>query len=158
MSAENVVAIEDQDLGKKDYLTIKIAGQSFGIPILQVQDVLREQPITPIPLAPKEIAGSLNLRGRIVTALDVKIRLGLESNTSSTPMSVVVEYDGELYSLIIDEVGDVLSLSNKNYEKNPATLDALWREFADGIYRLEGSLLVVLDIPKLLSKYGDNTV
>lgn len=146
--------VNEANWDKKEYLTIRITDQLFGIPVLQVQDVLREQPITPIPLAAEEISGSLNLRGRIVTAIDVKKRLGLAANKDQkTTMSVVIEHDNELYSLIIDEVGDVLSLDKKSYEKNPATLDSLWSEIADGIYRLEDCLLVVLDVPKLLSKY-----
>ncbi|MEM6780253.1 MAG: chemotaxis protein CheW [Pseudomonadota bacterium] len=137
---------------RKEYLSIHINDQMFGIPILQVQDVLGEQKITQIPLASSAIAGSLNLRGRIVTAIDVRKCLGLpRTETTSKDMSVVVEHNGELYSLIIDSIGDVLSLKIKDFEKNPATLDPLWRDISQGIFRLENNLLVVLDIPKLLS-------
>lgn len=136
----------------KDFLTIVIADQRFGIPILQVQDVLGEQSVTRVPLAPPEVAGSLNLRGRIVTAIDVRKRLGMEANTvREKSMSVVVEHENELYSLIIDRVGDVLTLQNKDFENTPATLDPVWREISSGIYRLEGELLVVLDVPKFLN-------
>lgn len=136
----------------RDFLTINIAGQMFGVPILQVQDVLGEQRITRIPLAPKQIAGSLNLRGRIVTAIDVRACLGLPPlEERITDMSVVVEYDSELYSLIIDNVGDVLSLPDSKFEANPPTLDPTWRSVSLGIYRLSNMLLVVLDIPKLLT-------
>src|SRR5690349_5617765 len=86
------------------FVTLKIDNQLFGIPILQVQDVLSEQKITKIPLAPKEIAGALNLRGRIVTAIDVRTRLNLpkrEVCEGKRSMSVVIEYNGELYSLIV---------------------------------------------------------
>ncbi|PZQ46899.1 MAG: chemotaxis protein CheW [Micavibrio aeruginosavorus] len=137
----------------RDYLTITIADQIFGIPILQVQDVLGQQKVTKIPLAPRAVAGSLNLRGRIVTAIDVRACLGLpprikEGNTQE--MSVVVENQGELYSLMIDRVGDVMSLSQRDYENNPSTLDPQWRSVCQGIYRLKGKLLVVLDVPRLL--------
>ena len=132
-----------------DYLTIHIADQIFGIPVLQVQDVLGEQKVTKIPLAPPAVAGALNLRGRIVTAIDVRCRLGLPpAETRTQNMSVVVEHDGELYSLIIDRVGDV---NNDAYESNPATLDPVWREISAGIYRLDKKLLVVLDVPMLLN-------
>ena len=135
-----------------DYLTLTIAGQIFGIPVLQVQDVLGEQKVTKIPLAPPEVAGALNLRGRIVTAINVRKKLGLEEdNDFDHQMSVVVEYDQELYSLIIDQVGDVLTFDEDHYESTPATLDPLWRSISQGIYRMEGQLLVVLDVPKLLS-------
>ncbi len=137
---------------RKEYLSITINDQIFGIPILQVQDVLGVQKITRIPLAPPAIAGSLNLRGRIVTAIDVRKCLGLEaSGTPSRGMSVVVENKGELYSLMIDTIGDVLSLKLKDFEQNPPTLDPLWRDISQGIFRLKGDLLVVLDVPKLLN-------
>ena len=140
-----------------DFLTVIIAEQRFGIPILQVQDVLGEQEVTKIPLAPTEVAGSLNLRGRVVTAINVRARLGLESSeTEEGQMSVVVEHDQELYSLIIDRVGDVLTLKDSEFEKNPATLDSAWQEASLGIYRLEGELLVILDVPKLLNTENIN--
>jgi purine-binding chemotaxis protein CheW len=134
-----------------DFVTIVIAGQLFGIPVLQVRDVLGPQRITRVPLAPPEIAGSLNLRGRIVTAIDIRIRLGLPDAEDATGrMSVVVDHGGELYSLMVDSVGEVLSLSEASFERNPATLDARWREVAAGIYRLDGKLLIVLDVGRLL--------
>lgn len=136
----------------EDFLTIMIADQMFGIPVLQVQDVLGSQRVTRIPLAPPEVAGALNLRGRIVTAIDVRKRLGLEPRDSKeNDMSVVVEHEHELYSLVIDKVGDVLGLSHEDYESNPATLDKVWRDVSLGIYRLDNRLLVVLDVPKLLN-------
>lgn len=137
----------------KEFLTIIIADQNFGIPILQVQDVLGEQTVTKIPLAPKEVAGSLNLRGRIVTAIDVRSRLGIDPHPdeeNEKTMGVVVEHDKELYSLIIDSVGDVLRLKDESFENTPATLDPLWREISSGIYRLENELLIILDVPKFL--------
>lgn len=136
-----------------DFLTVMIGNQIFGIPVLQVQDVLGEQKVTKIPLAPPEVAGSLNLRGRIVTAINVRRRLGLpdNDNNASKQMSVVVEHESELYSLIIDRVGDVLSLTDDTFEKNPSTLDPLWREISSGIYRLNDKLLIVMDVPKFLN-------
>ena len=139
----------------RDFLTVYIADQNFGIRILQIQDVLREQNVTRVPLAPPEVAGSLNLRGRIVTAINVRSRLGIpQTNDNGTAahssMSVVVEHDGELYSLIIDKVGDVLTLEDENFEPTPATLDPAWRDVASGIYRLKGKLLVILDVPKFI--------
>lgn len=141
----------------KDYLTVTIAGQRFGIPVLQVQDVLREQKVTRIPLASKEIAGSLNLRGRIVTAIDVRKRLGLENKKDGVPsMSVVVEHKDELFSLIIDSVGDVLRFENKYHEANPGTLDPLWRDISTGIYQMEEELLVIMDVSRLLEDVEGN--
>jgi len=131
----------------RDYVTMFIAGQLFGIPVLTVQDVLGAQKITRIPLSPPEVAGSLNLRGRIVTAIDVRLRLGLpKPDRDLVRMSVVVDQGGELYSLMVDQVGEVLSLPAAAFERNPPTLDAQWREFSAGIYRLDNKLLVVLDV------------
>ncbi len=135
----------------EEFVTFTIAGQLFGIPVLQIQDVLSSYQITPIPLAPPEITGSLNLRGRVVTAIDVRLRLGLSARPKEAEsMSIVAENEGELYSLMVDSVGEVLALSKSAYERNPPTLDAKFRTFSDSIYRLDKQLLVVLDVNRLL--------
>lgn len=135
----------------RDFVTMSIAGQMFGIPVLLVHDVLGPQKITRVPLAPAEVAGSLNLRGRIVTAVDLRKRLGLPSVEGiKKPMSIVVEHDNEFYSLMVDQVGEVMSLPQGDYEKNPVTLEERWREVCDGVYRLDNGLLIVLDIRRLL--------
>ncbi|WP_417317145.1 chemotaxis protein CheW [Emcibacter sp.] len=141
-------------VNNNDFVTIRLAGQLCGIPVLTVHDVLSSQKITRIPLAPDSVAGVLNLRGRIVTAINLRKRLGLpEADDESQKMSVVVEYEGEPYSLLIDKIGDVLSLPEEAYERNPVTLDSCWQEVSGGIYRLENELLVILDVQKLLN-YG----
>ncbi len=135
-----------------DFVTLTLAGQLFGIPVTSVQDVLGPQTINPIPLAPPEVAGSLNLRGRIVTAFDVRKRLGLPPRPASEPgMSVVVEHGAELYSLSIDVVGEVLNLPLASFERNPTNLDSRWRSISEGIFQLDDRLMVVLDIPQLLA-------
>jgi purine-binding chemotaxis protein CheW len=133
------------------FVTMTVAGQIFGIPVLKVQDILGPQRIAHVPLAPAEVLGSLNLRGRIVTAVDVRTRLGLPSlSDRSQSMSVVVDHEGELYSLVVDKVGEVMSLPAADFERNPSTLDSRWQEVSDGIYRLQGNLLVVLDVARFL--------
>ena len=135
----------------EEFVTFTIADQLFGIPVLQIQDVLSSYHITPIPLAPPEITGSLNLRGRVVTAIDVRLRLGLPPRSpDSESMSIVAESEGELYSLMVDTVGEVLALPRSAFERNLPTLDAKFRAFSEGIYRLEDQLLVVLDVNRLL--------
>lgn len=135
----------------KEFLTMSVNGQMFGIPVLQVQDVLGEQRVTRVPLAKPEIAGSLNLRGRIVTAISLRRRLGVQDPpVGNKSMSVVVDRNGDLYSLIVDAVGEVLSLPDDQFEKTPVTLDAVWREHSMGIYRLNEALLIILDVPKML--------
>ncbi len=133
------------------FVSFVIADQLFGIPVTQVQDVLARCDITPVPLAPPEVAGSLNLRGRIVTAIEVRRRLGLEPRQADAPwMNIVVEHAHELYSLIVDSVGEVLNLPAADKERNPATLEPEFAEFSRGIYRLENRLLVELDAAALL--------
>ena len=133
-------------------VTVTIAGQMFGIPVLKVRDVLGPQRMTRVPLAPPEVAGALNLRGRIVTAIDVRKRLGIlePAEDPKTCMSIVVDIGGELYSLIVDKVGEVMSLPSSDFERNPATLDPRWHEVSSGIYRLKECLLVVLEVSRML--------
>lgn len=155
MTAKSKKSPSDGDLNSgttREFVTASIGDQKCGIAVLQVQDVLAPQRITPIPLAPPEVSGSLNLRGRIVTAIDLRIRMGLpEREEGAHTMSIVVEHQNELYSLIVDDVGEVLKVSEKNFERSPATLDPLWRTYSEGVYRLEEGLLVVLDVSTLLS-------
>ncbi len=251
-AARDVDIVPGKDL--EDFVTFFINDQMFGIPVLKVQDILTPDRIAPIPLAPPEVRGSINLRGRIVTVIDVRVCLGLEKhsldkeaapagNGSGQPeggsrpaledsgpadnharpaqeespdeasrpadegngaadaegasadtgaaagaagngstdtgerpatdgnppaggarpmvgtdtgaaggqgMCVTVEHQNELYTLLVDRVGDVISLSDELYEGNPSTLDPVWREYALGVYRLESALMVVLDVGRLL--------
>ena len=138
--------------GSQDYVTIKLDGQSLGIPVLAVHDVLNAQQITKIPRAPAWVSGVLNLRGRIVTAINLRTRLGLPPlEDGKKSMSIVVEHGEEPYSLQIDSVGEVLSLDDQLFERNPVTLDKKWRDVSRGIYRLENELLPILDVDKLLT-------
>ena len=131
-------------------LTVEVGGQSFGIPALRVHDVLGPQRITRVPLAPSEVAGALNLRGRAVTAIDLRLRLGLPPRArGEAPMNIVVDCGDEHYGLLVDRVGEVLTLSAADFEPSPKTLDGRWRDLSTGIYRLEGRLLVLLDIDRL---------
>ena len=246
--AGDVTLVRSKDL--EDFVTFFVNTQMFGIPLLKVQDILKPDRIAPIPLAPPEVRGSINLRGRIVTVVDVRVRLGLEKiltgktadaaangtprpaadgngsaggnahpaqdgsadeaspaaapgNGAADPavapvdtdaaagaaedangsadagerpaddetrpaegaspsvdedtdaagvlgMCVTVEHENELYTLLVDRVGDIISLSDDSFEGNPSTLDVGWREFALGVYRLETALMVVLDVGRLL--------
>jgi purine-binding chemotaxis protein CheW len=142
---------------KNEFVTFKLANQLLGISVMSVHDVLRQQIITRTPLAPTWIAGVLNLRGRIVTAIDLRCRLGLPAlakdvGTKETGkgMSIVIEHKGEPYSLLIDQIGEVLPLEDDIFERNPITLDPTWRQISAGIYRLQNELMVVLDVNRLL--------
>lgn len=137
----------------EEYVTMLIGDQWFGIPVLGVQEVLRAQKIARVPLAPTDVAGNLNLRGRIATAIDIRSRLGMpERGDGQGEMSVVVDRGGELYSLVIDSVGEVLKLSSAEFERNPPTIKASLRELSKGIYRLADKLLVILDVERVLDK------
>ena len=134
------------------YLTLTVAEQLCGVPVLAVRDVLGPHSITRIPLAPPEVAGSLNLRGRIVTAIDLRCRLGLPPRSGeAAPMSVVVDREGELYSLLADAVGEVLPLPSAQRAANPPTLDPLWREVSTGVHRLGERLVILLDVERILA-------
>ena len=150
----------DNKVTSNQYLTFYLAGQMFGVSVLQVNDVLRAQKTTRTPLAPPTIGGIMNLRGRIVTVIDVRRCLGQKDRApDETSMSVVVEQNGELYSLIIDSVGDVLTLDAAHIENVPPTLDPSWVLVASGIYKLPDQLLVTLDVKKLLASaasFGGN--
>jgi purine-binding chemotaxis protein CheW len=134
------------------FVTLTVADQLCGVPVQTVRDVLGEQAITRIPLAPAEIAGSLNLRGRIVTAVDLRRRLGLaDSPAGAARMSVVAEQGGELYALLVDQVSEVLSLPADTFERNPPTLPAKWAAHSRGVHRLTDRLMVVLDVASVLA-------
>lgn len=142
----------DEAAGIQGLVSIRVGGETFGVPVLSVQDVIAPVRIDVVPLAPPEVAGSLNLRGRIVTAIDIRTRLGMPAREpGASHMSVIVERSGELYALQVDDVGDVLWLSVADQEPAPITLSPDWRAVCDGLYRLEGELLLVLDVERFLT-------
>lgn len=135
----------------KEYVTAMIGDQLFGLPILRVQDVFLPERLTRIPLAPAEIAGVLNLRGRIVTLIDMGKCLGLAPRQENgMPMAIGVEAGGESYGLLIDNVGEVLKLDEAGREPNPINLDRSLARVCTGVHRLEGKLLMVVDVDRIL--------
>jgi purine-binding chemotaxis protein CheW len=135
-----------------DYVTFTIGNQLFGIAVKDVLDVFIPQAITRVPLAPPEVGGVLNLRGRIVTMIDVRERLGLPPRkANSASMAVGIERSGESYGLIIDQIGEVVTLDLADLQRTPENLDLKWRRVSRGIYRIEGTLLIVLDVNLLVS-------
>jgi purine-binding chemotaxis protein CheW len=134
-----------------EYVTATVAGQLFGLPIARVQDVFVLDRLTRVPLAAPEIAGVLNLRGRIVTAIDMRRRLGLApAGEVRKRMAIGIEYKGESYGLLIDVIGEVLNLPSSGRERNPVNLEAQLARVSAGVHRLEDRLLVVLDIDRVL--------
>lgn len=145
------MSTETADSRIKEYVTATIGGQLFGMPIQRVQDVFMPERLTRVPLAPPEIAGVLNLRGRIVTLIDMRDRLGLQPRNGDAPMMAVgVELAGESYGLLIDAIGEVLKLDDAGREANPINLDPRLARVSAGIHRLEGQLLMLLDVDRVL--------
>jgi purine-binding chemotaxis protein CheW len=144
-------SIDGTQGGITQYATAMIGGQLFGLPISRVQDVFMPERMTRVPLAPDDVAGVLNLRGRIVTAIDMRARLGLPKNDDGKPpMAMGVDLRGESYGLLIDSIGEVLKLPDDGREVNPVNLDPRMAKMAEGVHRLEGQLMVVLDVDRVL--------
>lgn len=135
-----------------EYVTFTTAGQIFGVPIARVQEVFRPARITRVPLAGGQIAGVLNLRGRIVTAIDMRSRLGLGAeDPGRAPMAIGIDWGAESFGLLVDALGEVLKLPDGELEPSPINLDRKLVEVSAGVYRLDDQLLVVLDIERVLA-------
>lgn len=149
---------ENAQQNTTEYVTAMIGGQLFGLPIVRVQDVFIPERLTRVPLAPPEIAGVLNLRGRIVTLIDLHRRFGLgQRENGVTSMAIGVESRAESYGLLIDSVGEVLKLGDATREPNPINLDQRLASVSAGIHRLDGQLLIVVDVDRVLD-IGTNAI
>jgi purine-binding chemotaxis protein CheW len=136
----------------RQYATFEVAGAYFGIDVLQVQEVLRYQDMTSVPLAPAVIEGLINLRGQIVTALDMRRRLGLPPRADGQiAMNVVVRTEEGAVSLLVDEIGDVVEVDSASFERPPDNLDPAIRDLVRGIHKLKDRLLLVIDIGQTLN-------
>jgi len=135
-----------------EYVTATIDRQLFGLPIARVHDVFVPARLTHVPLAPPEVAGVLNLRGRIVTVIDMRRRLGLtEYGGGDGQMAIGLERDGEAYGLLVDSVGEVMRISDSIRVANPVNLDPRLAHVSAGVYRLDGELLIVLNVDRVLA-------
>ena len=132
---------------ERQFCTFHVGELYLGVDVLRVQEVIRAQPMTPVPLAPPVVRGLINLRGQIVTALDLRRRLALpdRAETDPPPVNVVLLTDDGAVSLLADEVGDVLTVSNSDFELPPGTLRGEARELIRGAYKLPDRLLLILD-------------
>ena len=139
------------NLAITEYVTFTTAGQMFGLPIERVQEVFRPARITRVPLAGAQIAGVLNLRGRIVTAIDMRSRLELNAREQGAPpMAIGIESGTESFGLLVDALGEVLKLPEAHREANPVNLDRKLARVSAGVCRLDGQLRVVLDVDRVL--------
>jgi purine-binding chemotaxis protein CheW len=152
MAAQNYTA----DAAITEFVTVTIGDHLFGLPISRVQDVFVPDRLTRVPLAPPEVAGILNLRGRVVTAIEMRARLDLGTRAPGHPvMAIGIELKGESYGLLVDAVGEVMQLPSAECEAKPANLDPRIGRVAAGVYRLEGQLLIVLDVDRVLDIGGN---
>ncbi|MGE0679660.1 MAG: chemotaxis protein CheW [Candidatus Binatia bacterium] len=133
----------------RKFCTFTLDGMLFGVEVLKVQEVIRFQEMTRVPLAPSVVRGLINLRGQIVTAIDLRRRLELsERLPDQPPMNVVIRTDDEAVSLLVDEIGDVREVDEDAFERPPETLKGIARELIRGAYKLKDRLLLVLDTEK----------
>ena len=144
--------VRSDDDNAAEYVTAMIDRQLFGLPIARVQDVFVPARITRVPLSPVEVAGVLNLRGRIVTVIDMRRRLGLPASSSpGQEMAIGIDREGEAYGLLVDSMGEVTRISDAARVANPVNLDPTLAAVSAGVYRLEGSLLIMLDVDRVLN-------
>lgn len=142
----------------QQFCTFFLKDQFFGVPVQKVQEVIRYQEMTRVPLVPQVIRGLINLRGQIVMAVDLRQRFGMEPRPDSDlPMNVVVRTDDGAVSFLVDEIGDVLEVDDESFEGPPATLLGQARELVRGVYKLQERLLLVLDT-ELAVTAGDSPV
>jgi purine-binding chemotaxis protein CheW len=139
----------------KQFCTFLVDGLYFGIEVLRVQEVIRFQEMTRVPLANPCIKGLINLRGQIVTAIDLRRGLELsERPDGSLPMNVVVRTSDGAVSLLVDEIGDVLNVEQDTFERPPETISGIARELISGVYKLKDRLLLVMDTDKAVNLSG----
>ena len=134
----------------KQFCTFYINDTLLGIEVTAVQEVLKYQEVTQIPLAASEIQGLINLRGQIITAINLRSRMNLPPcKNDRQSMNVITRINNEVVSFLVDSVGDVLEVEDESFEPVPSTVDSATRDLASGVYKLEGNrLLLVLDIIK----------
>lgn len=135
----------------EQFCTFLLDGHLFGTPVPQVQEVIQYQTMTRVPLAPDVISGLINLRGQIVSAIDLRRRLALPDRPENVlPMNVVVRTNEGAVSLLVDEIGDVIEVEESMLESPPETLQGFVREVVRGVYKLSGRLLLAIDIEKIV--------
>lgn len=132
------------------FTTFVLDGDLYGVDAREVQEVIRYQTMTEVPLAPAEVSGLINLRGQVVVAIDLRERLGLPPRPEGQlPMNVVVRTEDGALSFLVDEIGDVLHVDDSALAETPPTLVADGREFIAGVYTLENELLLALDVERI---------
>ena len=133
----------------KQFATFNLDSLFLGVDVLKVQEVIRYQEMTRVPTAPSMVEGLINLRGQIITAIDLRLRLDLPPRAEGQlPMNVVVRTDEGALSFLVDEIGDVVEIADESFERIPETVTGVVRELVTGVYKLQGRLLLILDTEK----------
>lgn len=142
---------------RQQYATFYLAGNYFGVSVEAVQEILRMQQMTPVPLAPSVVSGLINLRGQIVTAIDLRRRLQIrDREPGEVPVNVVVRSVDGIMSLLVDEIGDVVEVSDETFEPPPETLSTQARSMVRGVHKLSQRLMHVLDTDKITGEMGES--
>jgi purine-binding chemotaxis protein CheW len=144
-------------MAREQFCTFYVRGLFLGLEVTCIQEVIRYQPLTVVPLTPPVIAGLMNLRGQIVTAIDLRQRLGLPPRGSGErPINVVVRTADDAVSLLVDEIGDVIEVADDSFERPPETVSDEARALVRGAYKLKDRLLLVLDVARTLDVEAAN--
>ncbi len=139
----------------RQFCTFRLADHEFGVDVLRVQEVIRYQQVTRVPLAPPVVEGLINLRGQIVTALDLRRRLELPDRPADAlPMNVVIRTDDGAVSFLVDDIGDVVDVDDSTFERAPETLQGVPRQLIQGVYKLKDRLLLILDTDRAAARDG----
>jgi len=133
----------------KQFATFTLNSLFLGVDVLKVQEVIRYQAMTRVPTAPAMVEGLINLRGQIITAIDLRLRMELPPRAEDKlPMNVVIRTDDGALSLLVDEIGDVVEIADQSFERIPETVTGVVRDLVTGVYKLDGKLLLILDTEK----------
>jgi purine-binding chemotaxis protein CheW len=137
---------------ERQFATFRVGNLLFGVDVHEVQEIIRSQHLTPVPLAPEVVRGLMNLRGQIITAIDLRRRLGVTTTVAeSDVMNIVVALDAEKASLLVDSVGDVIKVSRDTFEETPPTIGGRIRELAQGVFKLPDGLMLVLNTARAIN-------
>lgn len=153
MSAATAQAIETKrdTSGDRQLLTLYLDDQLFGLPVDCIKDIFKATKITRVPLTGHEVGGVVNLRGRIVTALDLRYIISGQTSEKKSVMNIAVEWHGETYSFIVDSVSEVRTFKGEDFEKNPSTISERMSTLSEGIIKLDNNLLIVLNVERVFS-------
>jgi len=129
----------------------RIGNDYYAVSILDVQEVIRPQQVTNIPLAAQHLQGLINLRGQIVTAVNLKKLFGLDEDYDEDYMNVIVKHNSSLFALVVDEILDILNVDQDEFEETPETLRESLRSFVRGVFKLDAKLIILLDLEKIIA-------